>query len=109
MNGIVTAALGFLAFLALVQASIIEPPASARTPRQYREKLRSMRWWHPAFWVASVLLAAPLVTTWNALRYAAYLAAFLAAWASVRLANATAMDGRTIRVYRTSPRREFAS
>ncbi|MFI6496949.1 hypothetical protein [Nonomuraea typhae] len=108
MNPIVTAALLVLALFALVQASIIEPPASTRAARQYRTALQSMRWWQPAFWLAAVLLAAPLVTAWNALRFAAYLVAFLAAWASVRLANATAMDGRTIRVYRTCTRREFA-
>ncbi|WP_157253247.1 hypothetical protein [Nonomuraea typhae] len=108
MNPVIEIAVALLVIFALVRASIIEPPASARDPRQYRARLRSMRWWQPAYWIAAVMLVAPLITAWNALRFAAYLAAFLTACASVRLANATAMDGRAIRVYRASPWREFA-
>lgn len=100
MNAIVTFAIGFLALFALIRASIVEPSESARTPREYGAALRRMRWWHPAYWIAGVALAVPFFTTWNACRFALYLASFLAAAVLVLLATATAMDGRRIRLYR---------
>lgn len=106
MNAIVTAAVWFLAVFALVCASVVEPPDSSHTPRQYGATVRCMKWWHPPYWIAAVVLAAPLFTAWSALRFALYLASFLAAWASVRLATATAMDGRRISLYRLPGWRE---
>lgn len=107
MNAIVTIAVWFLALFALVQASIVEPPESTKTAREYGTAMRRVKRW--PYWIAGVALAVPLFTAWSALRFALYLASFLAAWVSVRLATATAMDDRAIRVYRASTWREVPS
>lgn len=100
MNSVVTVAAWLLAGFALIRASIVTPPESTRTAAEYRTTFRAMRWWHPAYWVAAVALAVPAFTAWSALRFALYLASFLAAALSVRLATLTSMDGRRIRIYR---------
>lgn len=104
MNTIVTVAVWFLAAFALITASVIEPPESTKTGHEYGTALRRIKLW--PFWIGAVLVAAPLFTAWSALRFALYLASFLAAAAAVRLASAMAMDGRALRVYRISPWRE---
>ncbi|MFI7126031.1 hypothetical protein ACIBQ1_10080 [Nonomuraea sp. NPDC050153] len=101
MSPIVAATVVFLAVFALVQASIVDPPESPRTPRR-------MQWWHPFMWIAAVSIVFPLYTCWSALRFALYLVSFATAWASVGLATATAMDGRAIRVYRVSTWQEVS-
>jgi hypothetical protein len=100
MNTVVTVAVWLLAGFALIRASLIEPPQSSRTASEYRSTFRAIRWWHPAYWVAAIVLAVPVFTAWSALRFALYLAAFVAAALSVRLATLTSMDGRRIRIYR---------
>lgn len=104
MNAIVTCAIGFLAVCALVRASIVEPGDSARTPHQYGASIRRVKSW--PYWIAAVLVAAPLLTAWTACRFVLYLLSFVAACLSVRLATAAAMDGRALRVYRLPGWRE---
>lgn len=98
MNPIVTVAVLFLAMFALVRASVVEPGESARTPHQYGISARRLTRW--PYWMAAVLVVAPLFTAWTACRFILYLISFVAACLSVRLATATAMDGRTLHVYR---------
>jgi len=107
MHPIVTAAMWGLAIFALVRASIVEPPESTRTLGQYGAALRQVKRW--PLWIAAVVLAAPLFTIWNACRFGLYLLSFLVACLSVRLATATAMDGRDLRVYRIPAWREVPS
>lgn len=109
MNPILTVAVAFLAVFALLRASIVEPTDTARTRHQYGAALRHMKWWHPPYWIAAVVLAVPLFTALSACRFVLYLLSFLAAALSVRLATATAMDGRRIRLYRLPGWREVPS
>lgn len=107
MNAIVTCAIVFLAICALVRASIVEPGESARTPHQYGASIRSVKRW--PYWMAAVLVITPLLATWTACRFVLYLLSFVAACLSVRLATATAMDGRALHVYRLPGWREVHS
>lgn len=107
MNAIVTCAIGFLAICALLRASIVEPGDSARTPHQYGASIRCVKRW--PYWMAAVLVVAPLLTAWTACRFVLYLLSFVAAYLSVRLATATAMDGRALHVYRLPGWREVHS
>lgn len=108
MSTIVGLGIAFLAVFALVTASIGEPPAGTRTAGEYGVVLRGMRWWHPAYWVAVVTVAVPLVAAWYACRFAVYLLCFVLAGVAVWLATAAAMDGRRMRIYRIAAWREVS-
>jgi hypothetical protein len=94
MNTIVTAAVWGLAVFALIQASIIDPPESTKTGRQCVSRVRQMKWWHPAYWVAAVVLVFPLYVIGSASRYALHVASLWLAKGFKKLAAITAMDSR---------------
>lgn len=102
------AALLILAGLALVLTTIAEPSADDSTFAELAAVLRGIRWWQPAWWLACVLLGGPAVAIWYAARYALHVAAYVLARASAGVASAAAMDGRGVRIYRTSAGRALA-
>ncbi|MEV0382458.1 hypothetical protein [Nonomuraea sp. NPDC050643] len=87
-------AVWFLAVFALIRASIIEPPESAKTAREYVSTVRQMKPWHPVYWVVAVVLVVPVFTAWSACRYALHLASLWLAKGLEKVSEITAMKPR---------------
>jgi hypothetical protein len=94
-----------LVFALLTLASICKPQADDRTASQLYAAVRRSTWRQRAWWLLQVLVDPPFVVAWYAARTALYLASVIVAWIAVRLASWLAMDGRHLRVYRTTSAR----
>lgn len=92
-----------LAIAALIIGSLTEPTPGARTRSQLREKARQAGFWRVLGWtLAFLLVIAPAVATWYALRTAVYWLARVVAAAAAWVASEAAMDGRPVQVYRVA-------
>lgn len=91
-----------MAVLLLVVGTCRDAEPGDRTPGQLAAAVRAAAWWRPAWWLACLLVGGLAVPFWYACRFALYTAAYLLAAVSVRVATAAALDGRGVRIYRTS-------
>ncbi|MEV8635835.1 hypothetical protein AB0395_29685 [Streptosporangium sp. NPDC051023] len=88
--------------LLLVAGSRIELRPAARTPAQLAARITAASVRCRLGWLAAVFVAAPLYALLVASRGALWLALAALAWTACALTTALAMDGRAVRMVRTT-------
>ncbi|MER5320870.1 hypothetical protein [Streptosporangium roseum] len=91
-----------LAVIVAVAGSVTELSPGARTPGQLAGRIAAASLWGRLGWLAAVFLAAPLYAAGVATRAALWLALVGLSWTACVLITALAMDGRAVRLARTT-------
>lgn len=101
--------IALVALLAFPSCSLREATPDDQTFAEIVARVRSARWWMPPVWMACVGVGPFLAALGYATRFALYLASHSLAKGAAWLAGVTSMDGKDVRLYRTSKLRRISA
>ena len=95
-----TAALITLLVVLFLANATRDAEPSDRTPLQLVTAVRDAPWWRFGWWPLGLVVGGLFVALWYAVRFGLYVAAYVLAVVSVRVASVAALDGRGLRLHR---------